>query len=80
MTIELEYRVKEVTRFIVTRYHSDGGGSSVEGRGEYGNPDIAFEVAYALCKRDHDLLGWPLGDDRIRYPSRIDVHASPIPG
>ena len=71
--VQLEYRVREVTRYIVTRYTSldPNATATVEGRGEYDNPEVAFEVAYALCRREHEALGWPPGDMRIRYPNQF---------
>jgi hypothetical protein len=70
MAIELEYRVKEVTRYIVTRFTQNESqiGGTVETRGEYDNDLVAHEVAYALCKNEHNALGWPIGDERIKYP------------
>lgn len=70
---KIEYRVREVKRYHVTRYyqgHSSEGG--VETKGEYDNPDVAHEVAYALCKAEHDRLGFPLDDERIQYPKRME--------
>jgi hypothetical protein len=67
----IEYRVRPVTRYIVTRFTNDPNGvkgGSIEGRGEYENSEVAFEVGYALCKAEHDKLGWPPGDMRIKYP------------
>jgi len=80
---KIEYRVRPVTRFIITRYegttdedgNSDG---SVAGRGEYDNADTAFEVAYALCKAEHDRLGWPLDDERIQYPRHPNDLNKPV--
>jgi hypothetical protein len=67
---KIEYRVRETTRYIVTRYHESASGATggSEEKGEYENPDIAHEVAYALCKEEHRRLGFPPGDERIRYP------------
>lgn len=64
----IEYRVKDVSRYIVTRYHGGPDGASIEERGEYGNKNVAHEVAYALCKAEHERLGWDVGDPRIQYP------------
>lgn len=70
----IEYSVRPVTRYIVARFESeideeDGRGSmGSEGRGEYDNEHVAYEVAYALAKADHDRMGWPLDDERIQYP------------
>lgn len=71
---KIEYRVRPVTRYVVTRYEqldngaSNSGGSSVIG--EYDNAEKAYEVGYAVCKAEHDRLGWPPGDERIKYPDR----------
>lgn len=65
----IEYRVREVTRYYITRFEDDGKGSAgVSTLGEYSNPDTAYEVGYALCKAEHERLGFPLGDERIQYP------------
>lgn len=70
----VDYRVRPVTRWVVTRYsrqcNSAGMGTAgaSEQRGEYGNYATAFEVANALCKMEHETLGYPPGDERISYP------------
>jgi hypothetical protein len=72
---KIEYRVRPVTRFIVTRYgatcKNGVEGNGVITLGEYDNAEVAHEVGYALCKSEHDRLGWPLGDERITYPQRF---------
>lgn len=65
---KIEYRVRKVERYFVTRYHETGKTGGSETRGEYDNPEVAHEVAYALCKAEHDRLGWEPGDERIQYP------------
>lgn len=75
--VELEYRVVPITRYAVTRYTDNERGGSVEGRGEYNNSDVAHEVAYALCKLEHDKLGWEPGDMRILYPHKPLPEAIP---
>ena len=45
-----------------------GNSGSCETRGEYENRDVAHAVAYALCKADHDRLGYGVDDPRIQYP------------
>jgi hypothetical protein len=69
----IEYRVRPVTRYIVTRFAetADGCAGNSSKLGEYDNDGTAFEVAYALCRAEHERLGWPLGDERIKYPSRV---------
>jgi hypothetical protein len=74
----VEYRVRPVTRFIVTcceEWNLPEGSPNgqtperrVVERGEFDNPDMAWEVGYALAKQRHELIGWPVGDDRIQYP------------
>ena len=68
MTTKLEYRVKPVTRYTVTRYEDTGNTGSVTERGTFDNPDVAYEVAYALCKADHERLGYKVDDERVQYP------------
>jgi hypothetical protein len=70
MTIELEYRVIPVTRYHVTRYavSPDGKVGSSSTIGEYGNAGVAYQVAYACCKAEHERLGYPPGDERVQYP------------
>lgn len=71
--IKIEYRVRKVERYIVTRWYSversnatnDGG---CEERGEFDHADTAYEVAYALARNEHQQHGWPVGDERIQYP------------
>ena len=72
----IEYKVRPITRYIVTRYEqgdvNEHGNcaAACSGHGEFDNERVAEEVAYALCKQEHDHLGWPVGDERIRYPRR----------
>jgi hypothetical protein len=70
---KIEYRVRPVTRYIVTRYEEGDGGRSgaSTSHGEFDNPIMAFEVAYALCKAEHQRLGWPVDDQRILYPRSV---------
>lgn len=76
--MKIEYRIKPVTRYIVTRWedplsdqpepHNVACARQIGG--EYANGDVAYEVAYALCAAEHQRLGWELSDERIRYPGR----------
>jgi hypothetical protein len=68
MTELIEYRVRPANRYIVTRYQTDTKGSALQTLGEFNNYDQAYGAAYALCKVEHDRLGWPPGDERIQYP------------
>lgn len=74
--MKIEYRVKPVTRFIVTRWedplsdkpepHNVACARQIGN--EYANADMAYEVGYALCRAEHERLGWPIADERIQYP------------
>jgi hypothetical protein len=64
----IEYRVKTVERYIVTRYEKQGDETAVVERGNFASPHIAYEVAYALARADHERKGWPPFDVRIQYP------------
>ena len=85
---EIEYQIRPVTRYIITRYsrgqrQSNGTSSRVSvcsGRGEYDNADVAYEVAYALAKADHERMGWPLDDPRIQYPRHPRDHEPVVDG
>ena len=75
--MKIEYRVRPVTRYIVTRFEENDAGTSGGCRecGEYDNMETAYAVGTALCKVEHEKLGYPLGDERIIYPSP-DGHAN----
>lgn len=69
--MKIEYRVRPVTRYVVTRYHEgDGGTAGSEVKGTFDNPDIAHEVAYALCREEHQRAGTPEDDMNFQYPKR----------
>ena len=67
---KIEYRVVPITRYQITRHYHDASGRTggTEQRGEYNNHEVAYEVAVALCKAEHERLGWPVGDERVQYP------------
>ena len=68
---KIEYRVRPVTRYVVTRYEQNGSCGGVSTMGEYENEDVAYQVGYALCKAEHQRLGWHPGDERIQYPTKV---------
>lgn len=70
--MQIEYRVKPVTRYIITRFARDGTGAGVSTMGEYDNGNLAYQVAYALCSDEHKRLGLPVGDERISYPPHLE--------
>lgn len=72
--MRIEYRVRPVIRHVVTCWHDDeAGGQGVETKGEFDSHDIAYQVAYALCKEQHNNLGYPPGDERVRYPEQRNI-------
>jgi hypothetical protein len=75
----IEYRVREVKRYIVTRfqpdpapdlpgpiYHKQGSTN----HGEFDNKDTAYEVGIALAFKEREDLGWPPGDERMIFPDQ----------
>lgn len=77
MTAKLEYRVRSAPRYFVTRFHETvDGAAGVETKGVYDSQEVACEVAYALCKAEHDKLGFAAGDERIVYPEMYPSGAS----
>lgn len=68
----IEYRVKRVERYIVTRSEQSENSGSVVQRGFYESPQIAYEVAYALCRAEHERSGEDPGSMNFIYPARED--------
>lgn len=68
MTTQVQYRVRPVTKFIVTRSEQGDNCGGVETRGQYENEEVAFQVACALCKAEHDKSGEPIGSMNFIYP------------
>lgn len=66
--MKVEYRVRPVTRYIVTRYHESENTGGSEFKGEFDSHQVAYAVGYALAQEEHLRLGYPLGDERIMYP------------
>lgn len=73
--MQVEYRVRPVTRYIVTRFHDDGQSKGVETKGEFPSHEAAYEIGYALAKEEHQRLGYPIGDERIQYPAPLMAEA-----
>jgi len=67
--MKVEYRIKPVTRYVITRWHEGENTGGVSGCGEYDNGEVAYHVAYALCKAEHDRSGEPVGSDNFIYPA-----------
>lgn len=68
----VEYKVRPITRYIVTRFHSEGNCAGVETKGEFDNLNVAWEVAYSLCRHEHDAAGAPPDDPNFIYPAPIE--------
>lgn len=79
----VEFRVKPVTRYVVTKWEKDiepegmgstGGPTHVvtNGGAEFDNHETAYAVAYALCRAEHERLGYPPYDERIQYPRQSE--------
>lgn len=64
----IQYSVRPITRYIITRYHADGDAAGVETKGEYDSARVAYEVAYALCKAEHDAAKTEPDDMNFIYP------------
>lgn len=69
----VEYRVREIKRYVVTRFETSEHGGSVSSKGEYENFDVAYQVGYALCKAEHDSAGTPPDDMGFIYPRQTEA-------
>jgi hypothetical protein len=70
-TAMIEYRVKRVERYIVTRYEegmASTTGSIRQIGNEYDSFDVAYEVGYALARADQERLGPNSGDMGVIFP------------
>jgi hypothetical protein len=77
---KIEYRIKPVTRYFITRFERTSSGACSVGGAVSGvhfdNAQTAYDVAYALCKADHERMGWPMCDERIQYPRHPDEESA----
>jgi len=76
--LNVEYRVREIKRYTVTRHETQVSDDGAEARGSnrqigshYDNFDTAYAVGYALCSKEHADLGYPPADERIQYPISV---------
>lgn len=69
--MKVEYKVREVKRYVVTRYEEAQsgltGGSSVHGN--FDNYETAYHVAYALADSEQRRLGLPLDSLGVIFPA-----------
>lgn len=76
-TSKVEYRVRPITRYIVTRHIANEMASSqLTERGQFDSYQTAYDVAYAMCKLEHDMDGAEAGDERFQYPRFSEDEAS----
>ena len=83
----VEYRVREIKRYLVTRHEQNVSakgvivtGSNRQIGSEYDNYEMAYAVGYALAAKEHDDLGYDLEDERIQYPQSLDaINATQVP-
>lgn len=77
---KIEYRVRPITRYIVTRYVAgdDMSPACSEVKGEYDSEQLAFEIGTALAKDEHRTRGWSLDDSRIVHPRRLGAAARDV--
>ena len=67
----IEYRARPVTRYIVTRHESHGDRQIPTTRqigNEFDNHDTAYQVAYALARKEQEDLGLMPGDMGVIFP------------
>lgn len=65
----IEYRVKPVTRYIVTRHEGTGSSGSVRQiGGAHDSAEVAYQVGYALARQEQETLGLPPGDMGVIFP------------
>lgn len=69
----IEYRVKRITRYVVTRHCKIGDEegnehSTTDEMSVHINSSLAFNTGYALARMEQMKLDFKSGDERIRYP------------
>jgi len=65
--MKIEYKVRPVTRYVVTRYESDGQSGSCGTIGEFDNERKAKDVARALASEEIRYLPADCGID-FKFP------------
>lgn len=69
MSKVVEYRVRPVVRYIVTRYESsDNATGASTMHGPFDHEEAAYAVGYALCKTEHEASGEPIDSVAFIYP------------
>lgn len=72
----IEYKVRPVTRFIVTRYSEDidpnnTSCASCETKGEFDNFNTAYAVGYALAQEEQIRRGIDLQSPALKFPDSV---------
>ena len=65
----VEYRVRPITRYIITRYEATEQSRTSTQHGQFEDGATAYHVAYALCRAEHDRSGEPEGSMNFVYPA-----------
>jgi hypothetical protein len=68
----VEFRVKEIKRYIVTRHEDNGTTGGTTQIGEYASGETAYQVGYAMCRHEHNASGEPVESMNFIYPSIPD--------
>lgn len=64
----IEYRVRPVTRFVVTRFESDGGMASSTSCGEFDREEAALRVGFAAAKMDQEEFRFDHNRAKVIFP------------
>jgi len=76
---KIEYRVRPITRYIVTRHVSTEHTGANTQHGVFDNGETAYHVAYALCRAEHEKSGEPVESTNFIYPGIPDgVNVAPL--
>lgn len=67
----IEWRVRPVTRYIITRFEQDDQLAGSQSFGTYDDHSTASTVAEALSDKDLADQGWAKNDPRMIRPSPI---------
>lgn len=63
----IEYQVRPLIRYAVTRYEEEGNCAGSSSFGVFDNYDAAHQSALAMAEKDRTDKGWEKGDERLAY-------------
>lgn len=70
----VEYKVRRVERFVVTRFvRTRAGTSGSAALGEFPAWDTAYSVGTALAEQERQMRGLVLDDPRIQFPGPMEA-------